>query len=180
MTDNEARDLLAILEADIARRRRAPHVVAVVETWPCDDCGADGVRNVGSRGYCSTHLAVLYRRFDKEAFIEGGVGLPDGKQQPEYGPGIEELRCVRCDATWSGLAGDTCWWCQQAIQRQREHQADLVLEPPDVHPDDVTIDARFQGWRQRLAVAIDAGLITSTQAASAWRRAIDRVAEHAA
>ena len=147
---------------------------------PCNECGAAGIRNLGADGYCGTHLAALYRGFDPVVWVDGGVGLPDGLQRPEYGPGIEDLACCRCGASWAGICGDACGWCQRSFEIQREHQAELVVRAPSVDPEDMTVDARFEGWRRRLAVAVEADLITSTKAESAWRRAIDGLTDHAA
>lgn len=98
--------------------------------WPCDDCleqhiDTPGVRNLGRRGYCAHHLHALYATFGAEAWVEGGVGLQTGPVHPEYGPLEAELTCICCGATWTGIPGDPCWWCQRAIQIQADHQAQL-------------------------------------------------------
>ena len=144
----------------------------------CSTCGNPGVRDLGKDGYCGEHLTDLYLTFS--VFKDGGVGLPDGQMRPEYGPLIQELLCCRCGATWAGVPGDPCGWCQRSLEIQREHQADLVLQAPDVDPDDVTLNARFEGWRKRLSIAVEAELISATKAENAWRRAVDRLADHAA
>ena len=172
MTLAEVERALAALEAGTPPKAAAPPST-------CHKCGSAGVRDVGAQGYCGTHLAALYSTFDPMVFVDGGVGLPDGQLRPEYGPAIEDLKCCRCGATWCGVAGDACGWCQRSLERQRDHQAELVLQPSDVDPDDVTMPARFEGWRRRLAVAVEAELISATKAENAWRRAVDRLAEHA-
>ena len=92
------------------------------------------------------------------------VGLPCGRRCPEYGPSIQELECCNCGATWAGIAGDPCGWCEDALERQRGYQAELLLTPPDVHPDDATYSDRMAAWAERMAVGIAAGLITEQQA----------------
>src|SRR6185295_16664374 len=74
------------------------------------------------------------------------VGLVAGIAHPEYGPAMYDLQCQLCDATWVGIPGDDCWWCLRAEQIQLEHQTDLLLTPPDVHPDDVLYEKRMTAW----------------------------------
>lgn len=80
--------------------------------WPCDDCGAPGVRNVFARGYCVAHLTELYRRFDTAVWGFNGIGLPTG---PDLGDGFYDLACVACDAGWVGAAFTPCPWCQRKL-----------------------------------------------------------------
>lgn len=141
------------------------------DLWPCHACGEAGVRNLGAFGYCATHLAALYATFDPAVFDAAGVGLPAGRQHPEFGPGVEDLRCGRCDATWCGVAGDPCGWCQDALARQQGYQIDLLLEPPGVDKDDAHYAARMGAWAERLVVGEAAGLITQAQSDTAWKRA---------
>lgn len=114
MTEGEVRRLLAQLEREVERLPATP----MPPLWPCHACGNPGIRNLGSEGYCSTHLATLYATFDPSSFIIG-VGLPCGEQHPEYGPCIEDLACCCCGATWAGVAGDQCHWCIDALDRMR-------------------------------------------------------------
>lgn len=139
------------------------------ELWPCDRCreqGHDtpGVRNMGAEGLCSTHLTELYATFAPEAWVDGGVGLQSGPARPEYGPLEYDLTCCCCGASWTGIPGDPCGWCQRAMQIQVAHQADLLLTAPDIDPNDITYEARMSAWAERLAIGIDAGLITMRQA----------------
>lgn len=138
----------------------------------CHACAAPGIRNLGKDGYCGTHLAVLYRTFNPLVFADGGVGLPSGRQHPEYGPGIEDLTCCRCEATWAGTPGDPCWWCQRAHEIMADYQADLVRRPPDVDPEDLHYEARMDAWADRLVVGVRAGVISAEQAEQAWHRAL--------
>jgi hypothetical protein len=66
-------------------------------------------------GYCTAHLAELYRKFNPAAWtIHGGVGLPHGAR-PDHGDGYHDLRCVACDATWVGPTFQHCPWCIDAL-----------------------------------------------------------------
>lgn len=79
--------------------------------------------------------------------------------------------CETCGATWERDEGPECRWCRQAEENQRRWQAELVLEPPNVDPDDITYDGVMTGWAERLAVAVEAGLIDRRKAEAAWKRA---------
>jgi hypothetical protein len=133
-------------------------------------CGNPGVRQLGTDGYCAHHLIELYATFGPEAWVDGGLGLPTGPLRPEYGPLEQDLTCCCCGATWTGVPGDACWWCQRSREIQLEHQIDLLLTPPDIDPDDIRYEARITAWAQRLARGVVAGLITEQQANHATRR----------
>ena len=79
--------------------------------WPCS-CGAPGVRNVGTHGYCSACLGALFATFDPVVFADNGVGLLSGAMRDEYGPGVGDLTCNHCDARWVGTPGERCAWCR--------------------------------------------------------------------
>lgn len=87
---------------------------------------------------------------------------------PSGGPALQT--CPACGATWLGEWPD-CRWCADAEANQRRWQAELVLQPPDVDPDDITYDGVMTGWADRLAVAVEAGLIDRRKAEAAWERA---------
>jgi len=80
------------------------------------------------------------------------------------------LACNACNATWVGIPGDPCTWCQEALERQQGYQAELLLTPPDVDPTDTRYDDRMRGWADRMAVGVKAGLITTKQAENVWAR----------
>lgn len=143
--------------------------------WPCSTCGAPGIRNIGTRGYCAGHLTELLRRFDAAtwAWRGAGVALPAGLPAAD---GSAPCACSACGATWTTAALSDCPWCLEAAERQRHHQAELTLTPPDVDPDDRTYDAVLRGWADRLAVAARAGVITVGQAERAWGREVADVA----
>lgn len=145
------------------------------DRWPCSTCGADGVRDIGSRGYCGAHLVELLRSFDPAAFSIG-VGLSCGRLRPDMGTTMEDLQCLRCQATFTGVAGAHCWWCRRAGEILLEHQADLVLAPPDVDRDEARYEGAMTAWARRLAVAVRAGIVSERQARSVWERVKSRAA----
>lgn len=162
-------------------RHRAP--------WSCWQCGAEGFRNVGTKGYCATHLADLYRRFSAESWGGLGIGLPVGERRDDE---LHDLVCVVCAAGWVGPPFDECPWCARAIARQVEDQRRMLLDPPWLASDagdprydelsevDKAVWDRTRGqrrdadsikaWVERLARAVIAGVITEDEA----RRACDR------
>lgn len=153
-----------------AGRRRFVGVALSAALWPCWRCGATSSRAVGTRGYCSTHLAELLATFDPAVFALGGSGLPCGAQRPELGPAVEDLRCVACGATWAGLAGELCAWCVRSRQALLDHERDLLLRLPDELDDERVVLA----WGDRLRRAVDVGLVTKPEAERVWRRAVVR------
>ena len=137
--------------------------------WPCTTCGAVGVRNVGTRGYCATHISDLYRSFAPQVWTVG-IGVLAGVARPEHGPEFHELACVACDATWVGPLFESCWWCERALAVQQDAQAVLALTAPDCDPADARWAGAMEAWRGRLRRAVEAELITATQAERAWDR----------
>jgi hypothetical protein len=133
--------------------------------WPCDTCGAPGIRNLGTDGFCAEHLGVLYGRFDPVVLAMRGIGLPGSSTDPH------DLTCAACEATWWGLPGEVCQWCARRHQHQLEHQAELLLEPPE----EITT-ATIAAWARRLATGVKAGLIDEATA----RRALQRTEQQAA
>jgi len=133
-------------------------------SWPCSTCGEAGVKNLGTRGYCSLHLSDLLSKFDPVVFQLNGVGLQDGRMRPDYGPHWADLRCCACGATWVGVPGDPCGWCTEALRIITEFQAELVCRRPDVDPAAANYDAAIVAWAERLARAVNAGLIDDATA----------------
>lgn len=144
--------------------------------WPCDTCGAPGIRNVGSRGYCGVHLTELYRKFAPEVFVMNGVGLQAGPMRPDWGPTFADLQCCACGAGWTGPIGESCWWCRRAHGVMLEHSARLVLVPPDIDVDHPAYDTVMKAWAERLARSVKAGLVDRHVADAAWRRTVRRSA----
>jgi len=107
----------------------------------------------------------------RDDYTNQPVGMICGIARPEYGPAIYDLQCQICEATWSGIPGDPCWWCERSIEIQLEHQAELLLTPPDVDRDDINYEAKMRGWSERLARGVKAEIITEQQARNASRAA---------
>lgn len=109
-----------------------------------------------------------------------GVGRPTGQPQTvqrfpdgsELHPieGLHWLACDVCDATWLGEPDDPCGWCYAAQRQQARWQAERILEPPDVDPDDTTRPGVLTAWGQRLANGVKAGLVEEEAARRAWGR----------
>ena len=137
--------------------------------WPCNICNQPGVRNVGTEGKCARHLAELYATFDPMVFRLQGIGLPGVSTDDSL------LTCTACEATWHGYAGEHCYYCARSRRIQLEHQAELVLDPPDVDPADITYEQRMSAWGERMQTAVTAGLITDTEAQTAWSRQVGHV-----
>jgi hypothetical protein len=144
----------------------------VTAPWPCS-CGAPGVRNLGTKGYCGAHLAALYRKFPAEVWALDGIGLQAGPRRPDYGPEYVELECCACGAGWIGALLEACPWCAELRARMLEWQAENVLTPPDVDPAERNYDDRMKAWAARLARAVEAELVTREQALTAWHREVD-------
>jgi hypothetical protein len=132
----------------------------MTEPWPCDTCHQPGYRNVGMVGYCADHLAELYAAFDSSHFGVIGYGLPDGPWQ----------RCIRCGATWEGHIGQQCRWCWTEYDSLLRLSVEAVLTPPDIDRDDKRHPDALAAWAKRLAVAVQAELITEQDARTAMKR----------
>jgi hypothetical protein len=144
--------------------------------WPCSTCGAPGVKNLAAHGYCSEHFADVLRSFDSAVFLAHGIGLQTGVLRPDWGPTFAELTCVACDASWVGQIGEACGWCARNRELIVRYQADITTTPPDVDRDDRNYGRRMRAWAERLARAVDAGVITEADADRAWKRVIVNVA----
>ncbi len=142
----------------------------VNRSWPCSTCGAVGLRNVGTEGFCMAHLVELYRMFGPEAWASsGGIGLPD---RVRLGHGVDhDLVCSACAATWVGPMFARCRWCAAVRARMVADRARDVLRPPEVEYDDALFEARMTGWARCLVVAVEAEIVTERAADRAWRRA---------
>lgn len=138
--------------------------------WPCSTCGADGVRNLGTEGFCSTHLAHLYARLDPAVFRLRGAGLPGRTVNPD------DLTCPACGATWVGLAGDPCAWCARMLDQMQESAADAALDPPDLDANDARYPQALRAWAERLDVAVAAGIVDRATAQRAILRKKNRAA----
>ena len=139
----------------------------------CHECGGRGVKNLGTRGYCSAHL---YARFDKAVFQNRGIGLQDGPLRLDWGDRYSELRCCACKAMWVGISGEKCWWCSRSHSIMIEYQIELVLRPPDISRDDARFDTAMKAWAHRLANAVKAGVVDEKRAVALWQHEVSRAA----
>lgn len=129
------------------------------------------------REWVEHQLATLALAPDtRDDYTNQPVGMIAGHAHPEYGPGHFDLACQLCGATWAGIPGDPCWWCERAAEIQIDHQIDLLLAAPECDPADVRYEGCMEAWVQRLRVGIEAGLITRQQAETAYTRATTRPA----
>lgn len=119
----------------------------------------------------------------------------DGLARPDHGPGFRTRLCATCGAGWVGHVDDGddwCPWCERAVERQVEAERRVLLDPPWLRSDagniryDELSDANkavwdrtrgqirgadsVKAWTERLARAVQAELITETEA----RRAVAR------
>jgi hypothetical protein len=118
-------------------------------------------------------------------------GVQHGPLRPDYGPEWAELRCDTCNAGWTGIPGDPCQWCQTSLQRLIADTRTDLLDPPwltvthgprydelcddsklvwDRTRDQVRGDGSAVTWAGRLRRAVEAGLITQSEADHALRR----------
>lgn len=137
----------------------------MTDLWHCWVCDAPGIRNIGINGYCATHLTDLLDTFDPSNFAFAGVGRFVAHGTDEYNQPGDILRCnAEPSHTWVGIVGEPCRFCVSLAEARLQWQAALVLEPPDVDPDDVNHQTRTVAWVERMAVAARAGIITVDQA----------------
>lgn len=136
----------------------------------CHACGVPAVRRLGAQGFCSAHLEELFAGFDPAVFAYRGIGHQNGPLHPEFGPQFAELACNACTASWVGIPGEQCSWCQRSYDALLEHQAQLALTPPDVDLDDAARDHALEAWEDRLWVAVQAGVVEPHAAARIVRR----------
>jgi len=134
------------------------------------------VRNGGTSGFCGTHWAELIDGFDPSIWAMNGVGLPRGLERPEFGAGLADLTCTACAATWIGAPGDPCGFCRRSRELLADHQRSLLLRVPEIDPDHHDADTVLMAWGERLRRAVDAGVLTRSQAEIVWRRAVNHVA----
>ena len=132
----------------------------------CTDCDQPATRSLGFYDYCTAHHEQILDTLDPAVF--GPIG--QGRAIATTDGGWWTLACRHCAATWVGTPGEACRWCARAHQVMLDHQAELVLSPPDVNPSDINHDARIMAWAERLAVAARAGVVDPQTA----RRALER------
>lgn len=147
----------------------------------CTRCDNQAERSLGTEDLCADcHEAILApireRVLERDMLQETthGKGVQCGPLEPDYGPEWAHLACDQCGATWVGKLDAACSWCQDRHQRLLDEQAQLVLTPPDVDHDDRTYDVVMGAWLDRMAVAVEAGIIDREEARRAWERRVRR------
>lgn len=101
-----------------------------------------------------------------------GRGVQTGPMRPDWGPDAFDAVCDICGATWLALAPEEpCWWCQRRLERVIAEQRDILLAGVDHDPSDARWRSAMDAWKERLVVAVEAGIITAAEARSAWNRA---------
>lgn len=138
------------------------------DLWPCR-CGAPGVLNLGTLGYCTAHVSELLRSFDPSVFALSGCWVQVGCLRPDHGPGWAECECPGCGATAVALVGSACAYCEHTRRRLGAWQADRVLTPPEIDEHDTRRPAAMRAWVERLAVAVRAGIVEEAEARRAIR-----------
>jgi len=143
----------------------------------CDRCVAEATTSLAAARLCApckeAILAPIRARVLEREMLEEtthGRGRQFGLLQPEYGPLCADLRCDQCSATWVGNPGDPCWWCWDRNRKTLDWHAQAMLTPPDYDPDDRNYTNVMGAWIDRMAVAVEAGIITREEATRAYQR----------
>ncbi len=105
-----------------------------------------------------------------------GTMLQTGRKRPDFGNAFADCTCTACSYQAVAPVGEPCGPCVASAEQQRAWQAEKVLTPPDIDPDDRNRDGRLKAWAERLARAVAAELITEAQA----RMVLKREVRHAA
>ena len=137
----------------------------------CDHCGQPATRTLCAETLCHQCAETILQPIRYRVGLTGS-GMLAGIYRPEYGPGVADLECGACGATWVGVVGDPCTWCEDRAENQRRWQAELVLQAPLHDRDDPRRRAALEAWAQRLATAVQAGIIDRHEADRAWKRAL--------
>lgn len=81
----------------------------------CSVCGEPAALTLGTLAYCERCSPI--RRIRAEVIQPeslNGDGRRCGVDRPLFGPGVCELMCSACGASWTGPEGEACWWCAAA------------------------------------------------------------------
>lgn len=141
--------------------------------WTCVRCGLPSARNLGADGYCAAHISEVYRSFDAQAWQGYGIGLPYGPARDDLVAGYADLRCVLCEATWTGPLFEDCQWCvreQERLARWRVERLLVAAEVDRYDRDDPRYTEALDRWALELSEAENNGLITAQQARAALER----------
>lgn len=144
---------------------------------PCGRCPAPAVRTLGTTALCATCAEVVLAPIRARALERGelvapfaGRGRSLGTRPDSAVPGLVNVVCDRCGATWLDWEGAPCPWCERRHRKLLEDQAELVLEPPDVDPSSTGYELARRAWAERLARAVQAGVIDEASARAALTR----------
>lgn len=120
-----------------------------------------------------------------------------GVPRPDHGDGMTQVVCDVCFASWVGIPGDPCGWCERRAARVREERRQDLLHPRWLPGQD---DARYWSlseidgqvwdrtrgirrdpevrrlWAHALRRGVRDGLISDVEARVAITRASRRVA----
>lgn len=148
----------------------------------CNRCGAPAVRCLGTTPWCARCAAAFLRPIRLRVLDRDGLDFPFagraiqvGLMRPEFGFEAFDAECDRCGATWVALyAGESCKWCIGRHERLVAEQAELVLTPPDIDGDDRNYPNAMEAWSERLARAVQAGIVERGAAEAAWNREVSR------
>ena len=135
----------------------------------CDNCASPAYRCQ----LCHRHWLEQISKFQPEAFGLEGVLLQDGSLRPDYGEGWADCRCAGCGATVSALVGSACPWCRAKREQLADHQAEILLTPPEIDVDDRHYDKVMVAWSERVARGCEADIITIHEARRVLTRAVN-------
>lgn len=140
---------------------------------PCDKCGGEGVKGLGTSTFCWYHLGKLISTFNTVT-LEQGFGVPVSGAEEVDGARLYLLKCVVCEASWYGDPLEACWWCQQHLDRLFKYQRELVLKPPENELADRARENALRAWAKRLENAVEQEVITEEEAKNALARELRR------
>jgi hypothetical protein len=92
------------------------------------------------------------------------------RPRPDWGDGWADMSCSVCDAGWTGRPGSPCRWCQGRAVRRAEEQCRLLLRPELPDRGDPQRRRALEAWAERLARAVNAGVVTEAEARTAIAR----------
>ncbi len=135
-------------------------------------CGQPATRTLGARPYCDECAEQVLAPIRKKVAQRDGVGYGEqhGRRRPDWGYSYADLKCNLCGATWVGPIYERCTWCEDALDRMRQWQAEMLLDPDLPDPDDARYKAACGAWAQRLGRAVNSELVTVQQAIGALQR----------
>lgn len=94
-------------------------------TADCRDCGQPTTRSLGAIWLCDKHADAILdpiraRVVQRESL--SGVGRRVGLDRIDHGRHAAELGCTSCTATWVGIPGEACPWCEARLADVTERQ----------------------------------------------------------